>query len=89
MAKVIVKTRVAAPGCFVEVVKGQAPERRANGELHSSYFVSYVDSNTCYCIFEWDSTDSAHAFWASRTGKQHIADWKAAGKVDVSVLVDR
>ena len=88
MAKVIVKVRVESPERFIEVVEEQAPERRSHGEINASYFVAYVDSNTCYCIFEWNSTDAAHAFWASAAGKRHIADWRAEGKVDVTVLVD-
>lgn len=88
MATVIIKARVESPRRFIEVLKEQAPERRSHGETNASYFVAYVDSNTCYCILEWNSTDSAHAFWASALGKLHIADWRAEGKVDVVVLVD-
>ena len=88
MAKVIVKARVESPRRFAEVVGEQTAARRGHGEINASHFVAYVDPNTCYCIFEWSSTDSAHAFWASAAGKRHIADWKAEGKVDVTVLVD-
>ena len=88
MAKVIVKARVEFPKRFMEIVREQTTERRAHGEIHASHFVAYVDPHACYCIFEWSSSDSAHAFWASAAGKHHIAEWKAEGKVDVTVLVD-
>ena len=88
MAKVIVRARVAYPKSLLEKLREQAPMRTTHGERGASYCALADDLNVGYCIFDWESVESAKSFWASPQGKAHTAEWHSAEKPEILILQD-
>lgn len=83
MAKVIIKVRVAYPEKLLQAFSSQGLERRSGGE--GAAIICYLpeDPNITYFILDWDSVESAKHFWASNTGKSHIAKWNAVDPIEI------
>ena len=86
MAKVIIKVRVAFPDELLQAFGSQGLERRNGGE--GAAIICYLPEapNVTYFILDWDSVESAKQFWASNTGKGHIAKWNAVGPAEILTL---
>lgn len=88
MAKVIVRARVAYPKSLLEKLREQAPIRTTHGERGASYYALADDLNVAYCIFDWESVESAKSFWASPQSTAHTAEWHSAEKPEILILQD-
>ena len=86
MAKVIIKVRVAYPDKLLQAFSSQELERRSGGEGATIICHLPEDPNVTYFILDWDSVESAKNFWASNTGKGHIAKWNAVGPTEILTL---
>lgn len=86
MAKVIVRARVAYPRSLLEKLKEQTPVRTSRGERGLSYCALADDLNVAYCIFDWDSVESARRFWASPQGKAQTAEWHSVDSPEIFIL---
>ncbi len=86
MAKVIVRTRVAYPGMLLDTLKGQTATRVKCGERDASYCALADDPHVAYCIFDWESVESAKSFWASQQGKAQVAEWHSVGSPEILIL---
>lgn len=86
MAKVIIKVRVAYPADLLQTFSSQSLERRSGGE--GAMIICYLpeEPNFICFILDWDSVESAKNFWASNTGKGHIAKWNAVGSPEILTL---
>ena len=86
MAKVIIKVRVALPDELLQAFSSQGLERRSGGEGATTICHLPEDPNVTYFVLDWDSVESAKKFWASNTGKGHIAKWNAVGPTEILTL---
>lgn len=55
-------------------------------KVRRSFATFPEDPNVTYFILDWDSVESAKKFWASNTGKGHIAKWNAVGSTEILTL---
>ena len=86
MAKVIVRTRVAYPRKLLDTLREQAAIRVKGGERGASYCALADDPHVAYCIFDWESVESAKSFWASQQGKAQVAQWRSVDSPEVLIL---